>query len=110
MDKVFEALASRIRREILAYLQGGELTAGEIAQRFSISKPAVSTHLRVLESADLISRDKRGQYVYFALKPNRIENTILSWAFDFCPVAKPLKEESIELAQNKTQLKSNTKT
>jgi len=46
MDRIFEALASSPRRQILAYLHDGELTAGEIGARFEFSKPALSSHLR----------------------------------------------------------------
>ena len=48
MDRIFEALASTPRRKILAYLNEGELTAGEIGERFDFSKPALSGHLRIL--------------------------------------------------------------
>jgi len=47
MDKVFEALASTPRRKILAYLSEVDLTAGEIARRFDMSKPAISKHLQI---------------------------------------------------------------
>lgn len=94
MDRVFEALASTPRRQILAYLNAGELTAGEIAERFDFSKPALSNHLRILEDAGLVERDKRGQYVYFRLVPERLANTVFAWAAEVCPVARPLKRES----------------
>lgn len=94
MEKVFEALASTARRKILAYLNKGELSAGEIAERFDFSKPAVSGHLRILEEAGLISRDKRGQFVYYKLVPDRLANTLFAWAAEVCPVAGPLKRES----------------
>lgn len=94
MDRVFEALASVHRRKILAYLNQGELSAGEIAERFDFSKPALSGHLRVLEDAGLIAREKRGQFVYFRLVPDRIANTVFAWAAELCPVAGPLKRES----------------
>jgi DNA-binding transcriptional ArsR family regulator len=94
MEKVFEALASTARRKILAYLNKGELSAGEIAERFDFSKPALSGHLRVLEEAGLISRDKRGQFVYYKLVPDRLANTIFAWAAEVCPVAGPLKREA----------------
>ncbi len=94
MDRVFEALASAARRKILAYLNEGELTAGEIAARFEFSKPALSGHLRILEDAGLIQREKRGQFVYFKLVPERLTNTIYAWAAELCPVARPLKRES----------------
>ncbi|MFL6587742.1 MAG: metalloregulator ArsR/SmtB family transcription factor [Luteimonas sp.] len=93
MERVFEALASTPRRQILAYLNAGELTAGEIGARFEFSKPALSGHLRVLEEAGLIERDKRGQFVFFRLVPDRLANTIFAWAAEVCPVGRPLKRE-----------------
>lgn len=93
MERVFEALASTPRRQILAYLNAGELTAGEIGARFEFSKPALSGHLRVLEEAGLIEREKRGQFVFFRLVPDRLANTIFAWAAEVCPVARPLKRE-----------------
>jgi ArsR family transcriptional regulator len=93
MDRVFEALASQPRRKILAYLNAGELTAGDIGSRFDFSKPALSSHLRVLEEAGLIAREKRGQFVYFKLVPERLANTIFAWAAEVCPVAGPIKRE-----------------
>ncbi|AVQ00180.1 ArsR family transcriptional regulator [Ahniella affigens] len=93
MDRVFEALASTARRKILAYLNEGELTAGDIATRFEFSKPALSTHLRILEEAGLIEREKRGQFVYFRLVKERVANTVFAWAAELCPVAGPIKRE-----------------
>ncbi len=94
MDRIFEALASSPRRQILAYLHDGELTAGEIGARFEFSKPALSSHLRVLEEAGLVTREKRGQFVYFRQVPDRLANTLMSWAAEVCPVAGPLKREA----------------
>ena len=94
MERVFEALASTPRRKILAYLNQGELTAGEIGERFDFSKPALSSHLRILEEAGLIAREKRGQFVYFRLVADRLANTLFAWAAEVCPVAGPLKRES----------------
>ena len=53
-DRIFEALSSSARRQILAYLSAGELTAGQIAERFSMSAPAISRHLSLLEVAGLV--------------------------------------------------------
>lgn len=94
MERIFEALASTPRRKILAYLNEGELTAGEIGERFDFSKPALSGHLRILEDAGLITREKRGQFVYFKHVPERLANTLFAWAAEVCPVAGPLKRES----------------
>jgi ArsR family transcriptional regulator, arsenate/arsenite/antimonite-responsive transcriptional repressor len=96
MDKVFEALASMPRRKILAYLNAGELTAGELAERFDFSKPALSNHLRILEQAGLIVGEKRGQFIYYSLVPERLANTVFSWAAELCPVAGPLKRERLK--------------
>lgn len=94
MDRVFEALASTARRQVLAYLSAGELSAGELSERFDFSKPALSNHLRILEEAGLIEREKRGQYVYFRQVPDRLANTLFSWAAEVCPVGGPLKREA----------------
>lgn len=101
MERIFEALASTARRQILAYLSAGELTAGEIGERFEFSKPALSNHLRILEDAGLIEREKRGQFVYFRQVPERLANTLFAWAAEVCPVAGPLKRESRARARSK---------
>ncbi len=68
VDKVFAALASESRRQILAYLADDELTAGEIAARFDMSKPAISKHLQLLEAAGLVTSEKRGQFVWYSIQ------------------------------------------
>jgi ArsR family transcriptional regulator, arsenate/arsenite/antimonite-responsive transcriptional repressor len=100
MQKVFEALASAPRRKILAYLAHAELSAGEIAARFDISKPAVSQHLAVLENAGLIMSEKRGQFVYYRLVPDSLANTLNAYVQEVCPVSRPLKAESKRLAKS----------
>lgn len=97
MDTVFEALASTPRRKILAYLSEAELTAGEIASRFSMSKPAISKHLSILESAGLIRGEKRGQFVHYALVRENLVNTLNGFVQEVCPVSRPLKRESKKL-------------
>ncbi|WP_202842901.1 metalloregulator ArsR/SmtB family transcription factor [Luteimonas saliphila] len=99
VDKVFEALASRPRREILAYLSAQELTAGEIAGRFAMSAPAISRHLSVLEAAGLVVSERRGQFVHYRLKPDNLVNSLTGFAFEICPTAGPLKRESRKLAK-----------
>ncbi|RDZ27750.1 metalloregulator ArsR/SmtB family transcription factor [Lysobacter silvisoli] len=93
-DKIFEALASSPRRQILAYLSEQELPAGDIAARFNMSAPAVSRHLSVLVNAGLISSERRGQYVVYKLVPDNLVNTLTQFAFEICPVGGPLKRES----------------
>lgn len=101
LDKTFEALASRPRREILAYLSKAELTPSELAERFSMSAPAISRHLSVLENADLVERERRGQQVFYRIKSDNLVNTLTGFAFEICPVSRPLKRESRVIAKRK---------
>jgi ArsR family transcriptional regulator, arsenate/arsenite/antimonite-responsive transcriptional repressor len=94
MERIFEALASAPRRKILAYLSEAELTAGEIAARFDMTKPSLSKHLRILENAGLIAGEKRGQYVLYRLVRDNLVNTLNGFVSTVCPVARPLKRES----------------
>ena len=68
LDATFAALADPTRRAILRRLASGEATAGELARPFSISQPAVSQHLKVLEKAGLISRRQEAQRRYCRLE------------------------------------------
>ena len=61
LDAVFAALADPTRRAILARLAQGEAPVNEIAAPFAMSQPAISRHLRVLESAGLVERSVEGQ-------------------------------------------------
>ena len=98
---MFEALSSQVRRKMLAYLAHADLTAGEIAARFEISKPAVSQHLSVLENAGLVTSVKKGQYVHYSLAPDHLANTLNAYAQEVCPVSKPLKAESAAIARTR---------
>ena len=77
MRKVFDALASDARREILAHLSQDEMTAGEIASRFAMSKPAISKHLRILENAGLVTSDKRGQFIWYSIAREHLTSAIV---------------------------------
>lgn len=103
MQRVFEALSSTVRRKILAYLTHADLTAGEIAARFDISKSAVSQHLGILENAGLVTSEKRGQFVHYRLVPDSLANTLNTYLQQVCPVSRPLKKESAALAARKTK-------
>jgi DNA-binding transcriptional ArsR family regulator len=97
VEKVFEALSSTPRRKILAYLAEVDLTAGEIAARFAMSKPAISKHLQILENAGLVTSEKQGQFVRYALAPDNLVNTLHGFIQNVCPVSAPLKKESARL-------------
>ena len=99
MDNVFQALASAPRRKILAYLSATDLTAGDIADRFEMSKPSISKHLSVLENAGLIKGEKKGQYVHYSLVRENLTNTLNGFVQEVCPVSRPLKKESQALGK-----------
>lgn len=100
MDNVFQALSSSVRRKILAYLSEANLTAGEISDRFDISKPALSKHLTILVNAGLINAEKKGQYVHYSLVKENLFASMNNFLANFCPEGKPLKLESEEIAKN----------
>lgn len=100
-DNVFAALASTPRRRILAYLSEASLTAGEIAERFDMTKPSLSKHLRILEEAGLVKSDKRGQFVHYSLADDNLLATLHDLLATFCPVGAPLKKESAALVKSR---------
>jgi ArsR family transcriptional regulator, arsenate/arsenite/antimonite-responsive transcriptional repressor len=103
MEKVFEALSSTVRRKILAYLSATSMNAGEIAQRFNISKPSLSKHLSILENAGLITSEKKGQFVYYSLVQKNLVNTLNGYLQEVCLVSRPLKKESKAKAKQKAE-------
>ena len=80
MNNVFKALNDATRRGILELLREAELTAGEIADHFEISKPSISHHLDILKRADLVSAVKRGQFIYYSINTTVLED-IIQWIF-----------------------------
>jgi len=101
MNNVFQALSSPVRRKILAYLSEATLTAGEISERFDMSKPALSKHLNILLNAGVIEAEKKGQFVHYHLNKDNLFASMNDFLVDFCPEGKPLKLESVELAKKK---------
>jgi DNA-binding transcriptional ArsR family regulator len=99
IDAVFEALGSTPRRKILSYLSEASLTAGEIAERFEMSKPALSKHLKVLENAGLVRGERRGQFVHYSLADQNMLATLHDFLTTFCPVGGPLKREGAKKAK-----------
>jgi len=73
LDDVFRALADPTRREILVLLEGNEASTGEIARRFTLSRPTVSKHLGVLVAAKLVVRRRDGRRQLYSLRPGPME-------------------------------------
>jgi DNA-binding transcriptional ArsR family regulator len=63
------AIADPTRRELLALLSAGEISAGDLAARFPVSRPAISRHLRVLRDAGLVRARTDGRHRLYALDP-----------------------------------------
>lgn len=72
LSVVFGALADPTRRAILERLAAGEATVGELGAPFAISQPAISKHLKVLESAGLVRRHRRGTANLSRLQPEAL--------------------------------------
>lgn len=82
---VFRALADPTRRQILQDLRSGELTAGEIAQRFPISGPSISRHLGVLKTAGLVRERRDANRIYYALVEDRLALCLGRFISAVCP-------------------------
>ncbi len=82
LEKTFKALSDESRREILLMLRDGPLNAGEIADRFNMTKATVSYHLSILKEADLILEEKEKNYRIYKLNASIFEY-ILSFLLSF---------------------------
>jgi ArsR family transcriptional regulator, arsenate/arsenite/antimonite-responsive transcriptional repressor len=82
MNLVFKALNDATRREILQLLQEGDMTAGEIVDKFNISGPSISHHLDLLKQAKLVTSVKEGQFIYYSLNTTVVDE-ILKWMMQF---------------------------
>ena len=82
MNQLFKALNDPTRREILELLKDKDLTAGEIADKFSISKPSISHHLDLLRQAGLVVSVKEGQFVNYSLNTT-VMDEMLKWVMQF---------------------------
>jgi DNA-binding transcriptional ArsR family regulator len=87
VNDVFKALADPTRRAILRLLRRGEMNAGELAERFDISKPSMSHHFTVLKLADLIASRREGQQIYYSLNTTVVED-LMTAVWDLFPGMK----------------------
>lgn len=81
INQAFKAIADPTRREILRMLRSDEMTAGDLAERFDMSKPSMSHHFAVLKAAELITSRRDGQTIWYALNTTVVED-VLAWALD----------------------------
>jgi DNA-binding transcriptional ArsR family regulator len=76
MNEVFQALSDPTRRQILRILHNGDLTAGEIADQFSLAKSTLSGHFNVLKHAGLIVAEKNGARIVYSLNVSVVEQAL----------------------------------
>ena len=91
LSATFAALADPTRRAILARLTSGERSVTELAEPFSMSMPAVSKHLRVLERAGLVSRGRQAQW-----RPCRLEAAPLKAVSDWAERYRAMWEQRLD--------------
>lgn len=73
-QEVFKALADPSRRKVLRLLQGGSMSAGDLANEFEFSAPSMSHHLSLLKAADLVRTERRGQSIVYSLNTSVLED------------------------------------
>ena len=78
MNSLFKALNDETRKQIIELLKDKDMNAGEISNHFNILKPSISHHLDILKRADLITSEKKGQFIQYSLNTSILED-LLSW-------------------------------
>jgi DNA-binding transcriptional ArsR family regulator len=86
--QIFKALADPTRREILQELRGGELAAGDIVARFSISAPSISRHLALLKAADLVRERRDRNRILYRLQPETLASAVGDFLSAVCPTQR----------------------
>lgn len=88
MNSLFKALNDPTRRQILDLLREADLTAGEIADRFAMTKPSISHHLDLLKQAGLVEATKKGQFILYSINTTVLDE-LLAWLLNFRQDSKP---------------------
>ncbi|MBS1528701.1 MAG: winged helix-turn-helix transcriptional regulator [Bacteroidetes bacterium] len=94
MNSLFKALNDQTRRDILELLKERDMTAGDIADKFNISKPSISHHLDLLRQAQLVVSVKEGQFIYYSLNTT-VMDEILKWIMQFKSPQKNNQNEEV---------------
>lgn len=82
LNDTFKALADPTRRQILDLLKKGDLSAGEIADNFNMTKPSISNHLNLLKQAELVWDERKGQQMIYSLNTTVFQD-VMKWMVDF---------------------------
>jgi DNA-binding transcriptional ArsR family regulator len=82
MDAAARALAEPTRRKILRLVRDTEQTVSDIAENFSVSRPAISQHLRVLQDAELVTARSEGTRRFYRARPEGMDE-LRAWMDEF---------------------------
>lgn len=82
INLAFKALSDPTRRKILDLLRDRDLTAGDIADHFQMTKPSISHHLSLLKSADLVWDERQGQHIVYSLNTTVFQE-LMKWIVSF---------------------------
>lgn len=82
MNILFKALNDATRREMLEMLKDKDMNAGEIADKFNMTKPSISHHLDLLKQAGLVNSSKEGQFIIYSLNTTVVDE-IAKWFMQF---------------------------
>lgn len=81
MDSIFKALNDATRREIISMLKEKDMNAGDIAEKFDMTKPSISHHLDILKRAKLINGIKQGQFIVYTINTTVIDD-LFRWIYN----------------------------
>jgi ArsR family transcriptional regulator, arsenate/arsenite/antimonite-responsive transcriptional repressor len=87
MNQLFKALNDPTRRQILELLRKGDLSAGDIADQFDMSKPSISHHLDLLRQAGLVESVKKGQFIFYSINTS-VFDEMVKWMMKFRQIKK----------------------
>lgn len=105
LNMVFKALSDETRREILHMLQNGDLTAGEIADQFDMTRPSISHHLNILKQANLVQDVRKGQNICYSLNTTVFQD-VIGWFYEMLTVGKktdninPASQDNVEKGED----------
>ena len=98
-NRAFKAIADPTRREILRILRRGEMTAGDLAEHFDMTKPTMSHHFAVLKEAELLTSRRDGQQIWYGLNTTVVQD-LMSWAMD---LLRGAREKTQSAGQDKEE-------